>query len=47
MHLPACPHHVGHPSSGTQAQNCFLPLAIPCPALDLTAPKTIQGWGPL
>lgn len=47
-HPPSClPCHVGHLPPGTQAQTCFLLLAIPCPALDVTASKTIGGGGPL
>lgn len=45
-HPPICPRDMGHPSSGAQVQACFLRLAISHQALDVSAPKTVEGWGP-
>lgn len=46
QHPPICPRDMGHPSSGAQVQACFLPLAVSHQALDVSAPKTVEGWGP-
>lgn len=47
-HPPVCPHNMGHPSSGTQVHtaSCCWPFLL-CPTQDVSAPKIIQGRGPL